>query len=94
MHEEEERIANANADSVAPLLIPSLQLHTWRGRDVLLISVPHSFGLYYISSKGIEEETYIRFGSTNRLADATTILEIKRLKEHKYFDEQPILLVH
>ena len=34
--EEEERIANAIADSVSPLLIPSLQLHTWRGRDLLL----------------------------------------------------------
>lgn len=87
--EEEERIANAIADSVSPLLIPSLQLHTWRERDLLLISVPHSFGPYYIKSKGVEEGTYVRFGSTNRLADATTILEIQRLKEHKYFDEQP-----
>lgn len=88
--EEEERIANAIADSVSPLLIPSLQLHTWRDRDLLLISVPHSFGPYYIKAKGIEEGTYVRFGSTNRLADAaTTILEIQRLKEHKYFDEQP-----
>ncbi len=87
--EEEERIANAIADSVSPLLIPSLQLHTWRDRDLLLVSVPHGFGPYYIKSKGIEEGTYIRFGSTNRLADVTTILEIQRLKEHKYFDEQP-----
>jgi len=87
--EEEERIANAIADSVSPLLIPSLQLHTWRGRDLLLISVPHSFGPYHIKSKGVEEGTYVRFGSTNRLADAATILEIQRLKEHKYFDEQP-----
>jgi predicted HTH transcriptional regulator len=87
--EEEERIANAIADSVSPLLIPSLQLHTWRDRDLLLISVPHSFGPYYIKAKGIEEGTYVRFGSTNRLADAATILEIQRLKEHKYFDEQP-----
>jgi predicted HTH transcriptional regulator len=87
--EEEERIASAIADSIIPLLIPSLQLCTWRGRDLLLISVPHSFGPYYIKSKGMEEGTYIRFGSTNRLADAAIISEIKRLKEHKYFDEQP-----
>lgn len=86
---EEERIANAIADSVSPLLIPSLQLHTWRDRDLLLISVSHGFGPYYIKSKGIEKGTYVRFGSTNRLADAATILEIQRLKEHKYFDEQP-----
>ncbi len=87
--EEEERLANAISDSVSPLLIPSLQLHTWRNKDILLISVSHAFGPYYIKSKGIETGTYVRFGSTNRLADATTILEIQRLKEHKYFDEQP-----
>jgi predicted HTH transcriptional regulator len=87
--EEEERVANAIADSVSPLLVPSFQLHTWRGRDLLLISVAHGFGPYHIKSKGIENSTYIRFGSTNRLADAATILEIQRLKEHKYFDEQP-----
>lgn len=56
--EEEERIANAIADSVSPFLIPSLQLHTWRDRDLLLISVPHSFGPYYIKSKGVEPTTY------------------------------------
>lgn len=37
----------------------------------------------------MEEGAYIRFGSTNRSADAAIISEIKRLKEHKYFDEQP-----
>jgi ATP-dependent DNA helicase RecG len=87
--EEEERVANAIADSVEPLLIPSLQLHTWRGRDLLLVSVSHNFGPYYLKSKGVNEGTYIRFGSTNRLADSATILEIQRLKAHKYFDEQP-----
>src|SRR5262245_3945009 len=41
--EEEERLANAITDNVSPLLIPSLQLQTWRGKDLLLISVSHSF---------------------------------------------------
>jgi predicted HTH transcriptional regulator len=42
-----------------------------------------------LRSKGLEEGVYIRFGSTNRLADSQTIAEIQRLKEHKYFDELP-----
>ncbi len=71
------------------MFIPSLQLHTWRDRDLLLISVPHSFGPYHIKSKEIEGGTYVRFGSTNQLADAATIVEIQRLKEHKYFDKKP-----
>jgi ATP-dependent DNA helicase RecG len=31
--QEEERIASAIADSISPLLIPSLQLYTWNGNN-------------------------------------------------------------
>lgn len=86
---EEEKIANAIADSVVPLLIPNFQFHTWRNRDLLIITVPHSFAPYYLRSKGLDQGVYIRFGSTNRIADSQTIAEIQRLKEHKYFDELP-----
>lgn len=86
---EEERLASAIADSIAPQLIPSFQFATWRKRDLLLVSVPHSFGPYYIKTKGIDAGVYIRLGSTNRLADQQTIAQIKQLKEHVYFDEQP-----
>src|SRR3984957_16936222 len=41
---EEEKIANAIADSVAPLLIPNLQFCSWRGRDLLIVTVPYSPG--------------------------------------------------
>ena len=87
--QEEERLASAIADSISPQLIPSFQLHTWRKRDLLIISVPHSFGPYYVKSKGQETGVYIRIGSTNRIANQQTILQIQQLKEHKYFDEQP-----
>jgi ATP-dependent DNA helicase RecG len=87
--QEEERLASAVADSIYPQLIPSFQMHTWRGRDLLIISVSHSFGPYYVKSKGLQAGVYIRVGSTNRVADQQTIFQIQQLKEHKYFDEQP-----
>jgi ATP-dependent DNA helicase RecG len=34
---EEERLANTIADSISPLFIPSLQLHTWRNKDLFLM---------------------------------------------------------
>ncbi len=86
---EEEKIANAIADSIAPLIVPTTQLYTYRKRDVLIITVPHWFGPYHLKSEGIEKGTYVRLGSTNRLADHHTIYEIQRLKKQKYFDEQP-----
>lgn len=89
--QQEERIANAVADSITPLLIPSFQFHTWRNRDVLIISVAHCYGPYYLTTKGEEKSTYVRFGSTNRAADNATIMELKRLARHQTFDELPNL---
>jgi ATP-dependent DNA helicase RecG len=50
--QEEEKIANAIADSVTPLLVPNLQFCSWRGRDLLIVTVPYSPGLYHLKSKG------------------------------------------
>src|SRR5262249_18600651 len=82
-------IANAIADSVSPLLIPNLQFCSFRDRDILIITVPYSPNLYHLKSKGEDGGTFIRLGSTNRLADAHTIAEIKRLREHTSFDQLP-----
>jgi ATP-dependent DNA helicase RecG len=86
---DEEKIANVIADSVAPLLVPNLQFCSWRGRDLLIVTVPYSPSLYHLKSKGEVAGTFIRLGSTNRLADAHIIAEIRRLKEHTSFDQLP-----
>lgn len=87
--EDELKVANAIAASVSPLLIPTFQFSTWRHRDVLIINIPHSFGPYYLTSKGESEGAFIRLGSTNRPADARTLEEIKRLKDRIAFDQLP-----
>lgn len=87
--QDEERIANAVADSVSPSILPNLQFHSWRGRDVLIVTVPHSFAPFYLKAKGENDGVYVRLGSTNRIADASLIAEIKRLKEHISFDQSP-----
>lgn len=85
----EEQIASAVADSITPLLIPLFQLYTWRNKDLLIITVPHSFVPYFLKSKGLENGTFVRLGSTNRLADKETINQIQQLRSNKNFDEQP-----
>ncbi|HEY4831606.1 MAG TPA: RNA-binding domain-containing protein, partial [Waddliaceae bacterium] len=87
--QDELRVANAIAASVTPLLVPNLQFCSWRHREILIITIPYSLGPYYLTSKGEGEGTYIRLGSTNRPADAQTIAEIRRLKEHIAFDQLP-----
>ena len=86
---EEERVASAIADSIVPLIAPTFQFHTWRNRDILIISVAYTPAPYYLKSKGMEKSVYIRLGSSNRVADQTTIAEIQRLAIHQSFDELP-----
>jgi len=86
--QDEEKIASAIFDSVSPLLMATIHLYTWRDRDVLIVTVSHSFGPYYLKSVGVEKGSYIRLGSTNRPADSDTITEISRLRQNKHFDEQ------
>ncbi len=89
--QDEERVASAVADSITPVLLPNLQFISWRGKDVLIITVPHSPGPFYLKDKGEATSAYIRLGSTNRIADTSMISEIKRLKEHASFDQLPDL---
>lgn len=83
------RLANTIADSIEPLFNPDIHVVSWRKREFLLINVPHSIGPYYVKAKGIKKGTYIRLGSTNRLADATILDELERLGENECFDEMP-----
>lgn len=85
--EEEMRLANAIADSIEPLFSPDIHVVSWRNKEFLVIQVPHSLGPYYAKSKGLKKGTYIRLGSTNRLADAVILAELERLGENECFDE-------
>jgi len=86
---DEERLANAFADSIQPLLIPEIQISAWRDRELIIISVPHAPGPYYVKAEGLEKGAYIRLGSTNRRAGSEIIEEIRRLSRNTFFDEQP-----
>jgi predicted HTH transcriptional regulator len=42
------------------------------------------------SHEGLESGTYIRVGSTNRLADSIFIRELQRIVKSEAFDEEPM----
>lgn len=87
--QDEERIANAISDSISPTLLPNLQFISYRGKDILMITIPHSPGPFHLKDKGEGNGVFVRVGSTNRIADAAMIAEIKRIKEHTSFDQLP-----
>jgi len=86
---EEERLANTFADGIRPLLIPDIQIQSWRDRELIVVNIPHAIGPYYVRSEGSESGVYIRLGSTNRRAGPEMIAEIRLLARNTFFDEQP-----
>ena len=89
--EEEERLASAMADNVAPLLIPDIEIHTCSDKSVILIHIPHAAGPFYCKPEGISRGTYVRFGSTNRKEDCETIASLKLFATNRTYDELPAL---
>lgn len=87
--QEEEKLANTIADSITPLIIPDIQISSIRNKELLVIQIPHLAGPFYLKSFGLEHGTYVRIGSTNRLADSTIILSLQMLAKNISFDELP-----
>ncbi len=84
---EEERLINAISASIAPFFIPNIDIQTYRKKELVLIHVPYALGPYYLKSAGIEKGTYVRFGSTNRVADEEMVATLRSLAKNVSFDE-------
>jgi len=88
---EEERVANVIADSVSPLLVPDIEMHAYREREILVLRIPHAAGPFYVKSDGEKQGTYIRFGSTNRVVDEEMLSSLRLFAANLSFDETPQL---
>ena len=86
---DEERMANAFADGIRPLLVPDIQIHAWRKLHLIVVWVPHAVGPYYVRSEGPKSGVYIGLGSTNRPAGPEMLAALQRLARNTFFDEQP-----
>ena len=53
--DEEERLVSAISDSIAPFLIPNIEIQTYRKKELILIHVPHLAGPFYVKSMGSDK---------------------------------------
>ena len=87
----EERVVNLISDSIKPRLLPDLQLLSYRNTQVLAIEVfPSPARPHYLAREGLQRGTYARVGSSNRLADAALVAEMRRYATGESFDEGPL----
>ncbi len=85
--EEEMRLANKISESITPFFSPTIDIQTYRSKALILIRVPYAVGPYYVKRGSDGGVVYVRFGSTNRIADDETIANIKILARNTTFDE-------
>lgn len=75
----EEQIMNSIHDGIYPPVSPFCSIITVEEKNILSVQIlPGSNKPYYIKAKGVEKGSFIRIGSTNRLAGFEAIQELKR----------------
>jgi ATP-dependent DNA helicase RecG len=88
----EEKLVNVISDTISPRLIPSIEIISWRGKQLLAIEVfPSPSRPHFRTQVGEEKGVFVRIGSSNRKADSRTIMELHRARRHQSFDEEPLL---
>jgi len=87
--EYEEKISSIISDLYYLTILPEIYAQNIDGKVVLVVEVFRGSMLpYYLKNKGKLKGTYVRVGSTNRLADEVMIAELQRQRFNKSFDEE------
>ena len=86
---DEERLANAVAENIAPAILPDIETVVIGGRALLVVHVARWPGPFYLKAEGPEKGVYVRLGSTTRRADAAAVAEMKRADAGLGFDQAP-----
>ncbi len=85
----EEKISNIIHDNCEPLILPEISFLIHENKHILkTIIYKGSNPPYHLKNKNIHEGTYIRVGSSNRLASVEMIAELERQKRNISFDSE------
>ncbi len=88
----EEKISNIVFDRCYPAILPEITFLTEEDKHIIRITIYRgSTPPYYSKEKGKLKGTYIRVGSSNRLADEEIISELERRKRNISFDGELIM---
>lgn len=89
-HQVADAIANIVYDSVEPRILPNIEVIPYRNTHLVKIEVyPSSLRPHFKRGKSKQDSTYIRIGSTTRLADQDLLKTVERSVVTKSFDEDP-----
>jgi ATP-dependent DNA helicase RecG len=87
----EEKIANIIHDCCEPQVPFTVSYESVQDKPLLIIDIPVSTNKpHYLKSKGLAQGTYVRVGSTCRLADQETLARLIREGKHISFDSETV----
>jgi len=87
----EEQISNLIHDHCYPVIVPDISFHGIDGKRFVKVQIYRGSNLpYYLKSKGKLSGTFIRVGSSNRLADAEIIAALERQRRNISFDSEMV----
>ena len=87
----EEKVSNIIFDLCFPVIIPQITFHTIDDKHLIKVQIYRGNNLpYHLKSKGKLKGSYIRVGSSNRLANEAIIQELERQKRNISFDSELI----
>ncbi len=85
----EEKISNIVHDSCEPVILPEISFLTIDNKHILRIIIYKGSNLpYHLKNNSVEQGTYIRVGSSCRLASPEIIAELERQKRQVSFDKE------
>lgn len=88
-HKVAEALASKIHDAIEPRILPNIEVIPYRNTHLISIEIyPSSLRPHFIRSKGKQKSTYIRIGSTTRLADQALLNVVERSTIAKSFDEE------
>lgn len=87
----EEKISNIIFNRCYPAILPEIKFISEENKHLIQVTVFRgSTPPYYLKEKGKLQGTFIRVGSTNRLADEAIISELERRRRNISFDSEVI----
>lgn len=85
----EEKISSIIHDLCEPVILPEISFLRHEGKSIIQVVIfKGSAPPYHLKQSTIEEGTYIRVGSSNRLASKEIIEELKRQRKNISFDSE------
>jgi len=85
----QEKLSSLIYDLCHPNIIPEIYTIRVESKTILVVEIFRGNLLpYWFKPKGLQDGTYIRIGSSNRVADEEMIRELQRYRMHTSFDEE------